>query len=454
MGGLLRLLLASLCTALCAADFVAVLGRCRSGRCRLLYDSRVSLALVMAGAQQQTLPPTTGGPIVVFVPVGSGVLFELPDGPRFNVSATGRAERVAFVSCNRGVEDADFGWYDRLASVPRDVTLHLGDQVYLDRVARAGAASEAAYDEAISAVYWASWAPIKAALLSSENIMLPDDHDVFNNLDRNVLERLDPAFVASARRAFYRFQFALHADCPTLDCPIYRVESLGHLSAVLLDTRFERTFRGDGSLLGAEQMRFVERALGGAALEGQHVAVVSSVPLLGINSFLCRIAQAWDDEYYPLAPSRPLFASDVRGVLDRLAASNASSRTVIGGDFHHLSISDVSPGGISSIVVSGMTRESTTARSPHGSVLFWAAALFPASIGPFVVSAPRVVCFHRNFLVVNTSAMALEPHCEDLPSRVEWLVRNVRLPHYVAAMVVFVGVIASFVLKARKSGSK
>jgi hypothetical protein len=55
--------------------------------------------------------------------------------------------------------------------------------------------------------------------------MIPDDHEVVNNLDASYNRSLS-VFVSAAKRVFYEFQYRLVGDCPTFDCPLFRMEEL------------------------------------------------------------------------------------------------------------------------------------------------------------------------------------------------------------------------------------
>ncbi len=62
--------------------------------------------------------------------------FYASDGSKVPFSFTTRAERVLFLSCNRYAEDGDASMLAELAATPSDLAVHMGDQVYLDGVAR------------------------------------------------------------------------------------------------------------------------------------------------------------------------------------------------------------------------------------------------------------------------------------------------------------------------------
>jgi hypothetical protein len=445
--------------------FLAAVGSCQADSCRLLYEGDAARVLRIVGLPDLVLPATKGAPQVHVVRglrsaiAYSGMLGDVP--VRF-VTA-GKASRVAFVSCNRGVKDRDFDMYEELARTERDLTVHLGDQVYVDSLWKHVKGNETFTQllKAIRGVYRRSWEPIVGALLSSSNVMIPDDHEVINNLDARA--RRSPAtdlFVRAARQAFYEYQYALHADCPSFDpvkCPIYRVQSLApQLSLLLVDTRFERAFVAtDDSLLGERQRQFLERV---PVQSNDTLIVATSVPLMLINPFLCWVAEKADGEYYPLAASRPVFANDVRLLLD-LAATKAKKSYLVAGDVHHYSMSHItgSNASIVQVVTSGMTRGSTAGRAPHSAVLFWATSLFPPSLGPYSTSAPREVFLGKNFVMLERGAegeMTIEPHfeapLEGIPGLTQDLIANVKLSHYVALLAGLLSLLVLLFLRRRK----
>lgn len=443
-----------------SGSFLAAMGSCTETSCRLLYESAAPLTLDVDDKAPVTLEPTSGAPRVhVITGLKRATHYKgSVGGTSLAFKTAGEILRVAFLSCNRGIEDGDFGFYEELQRTPCDLIVHLGDQVYADILARSVTGDESFESllEKVRNVYRKSWTPIVGALLSSSNIMLPDDHEVLNNLDTHRPARF-ATFVRAAKQAFFEYQYALYGDCPSFDvaqCPLFRLHQLSPgLSLLLLDTRFERAFvANDESLLGPRQWDF----LGVLPVTSDAVIVASSVPLMAMNQFLCWVAEVYDDEYYPLAGSRPLFGSDVIRVLD-MATSRFNSSVLIGGDFHHYARSSINNGLVTQLVTSGMTSGSTTARSPAGALLFWAASLFPASLGSYRVSAPSDIFLGKNFVVLDYSSgvMKIEPHFETgltgSAARMQWLVANVKLWHYASAIFgMVVMVLALFLSRSKR----
>jgi dual specificity phosphatase 12 len=73
--------------------------------------------------------------------------------------------------------------------------------------------------------------------------------------------------------------------------------------------------------------------------------------------------------------------------------------------------------------------------------LFWAAYLFPASLGSYHASAPADIFLGKNFVVLDYGSghLRIEPHFESgltgNAAFVQWLVANVKLWHYVSAIL-------------------
>ena len=208
---------------------LAVVGRCDKTSCRLLYESVDRPLLLKIDTKSVQLPATKrgGAPLVHVIDgllPGHRYVGDLEGEPVVFVTRGEKQETaVAFVSCNRGFEDGDFKFYSKLEKTERDLTVHLGDQVYVDWLLKSNLTNFDDLVEQLRDVYRKSWVPIRRALLSSPNLMIPDDHEVINNLDVNYPARLE-TFVAAAKQVYYEFQHALVGNCPTFDCPIFRLE--------------------------------------------------------------------------------------------------------------------------------------------------------------------------------------------------------------------------------------
>jgi hypothetical protein len=137
--------------------------------------------------------------------------FYLPDGSAVPFSFSTRSARITFLSCNRYVEDGDSDMFAELVATQSDLAVHLGDQVYLDSVARSVSESDT-FDELVDrirAVYRTTWMqPVfQKFLLSRRNLMIPDDHDVLNNLDAETARNLRyKEFIRAATFVYGQYQ--------------------------------------------------------------------------------------------------------------------------------------------------------------------------------------------------------------------------------------------------------
>ncbi len=156
----------------CGADFLAVLGKCGETSCRLLYESPESvLELRIESFPVASLPPSKTARVHVIDGLEKGKVYlgSVGGSALRLVMSSGVRTKVAFLSCNRGFEDRDFSFYSVLQKTERDLTVHLGDQVYVDSVSKGlrGNETEEQLVESIRNVYRETWRPIKGALLSS-----------------------------------------------------------------------------------------------------------------------------------------------------------------------------------------------------------------------------------------------------------------------------------------------
>ena len=72
--------------------------------------------------------------------------------------------------------------------------------------------------EAVRDVYRETFAPIIDVLLSSQNFMLPDDHDILNNFGARHANNASLApFVKAALTCYYEYQHILRMDIDVPD---------------------------------------------------------------------------------------------------------------------------------------------------------------------------------------------------------------------------------------------
>lgn len=454
-------------SAAAATPFVAALGSCNHNSCRLLYESSFPLKLNVSGRDLVTLPPTTHGPTVYIVKdlLPGAHLGTLEGVPVRFVTTLTRHPKIAFVSCNRMIEDrGETDHYDKLAQTERHLTVHLGDQVYLDRVDKRGTYEEIL--ERVRNVYRISWQPITRALLSSPNVMLPDDHDVTNNLSKlHASNSSLQLFVRACVQAYYEYQHALVEDIPdnvsVEQMPLYRFITMGNTGLALLDTRFERVFRHpvDG-LLGDRQFQQFQEALS-KWHSMEHVIVATTFPLVYINPWLSEIVWRSDGEQYPLLARVPSFQKDVLRILDMVASEVGHLDVLfIGGDHHHYALQNLTKNAdmtFRSIVTSGMTSGSTTARTAHSAALFVGTSIAPASLGPWKASIADEVFLGKNFAVVDCATPIAQVHAyledmEKLQGAV-WFRQQATLLRYRSVQIAFITAllfpIALLILRSR-----
>ena len=105
--------------------------------------------------------------------------------------------RTAIVSCNRLNEDNDTSMWERFrdeVTAARDVTLHLGDQVYVDWLVRdlrtivdrgGDPGSDAELEQMFRDVYRRVWGDsvLQSVLRVGSHVMTPDDHEFVDNFD-------------------------------------------------------------------------------------------------------------------------------------------------------------------------------------------------------------------------------------------------------------------------------
>ncbi len=149
--------------------------------------------------------------------------------------------------------------------------------------------------------------------------------------------------------------------------------------------------------------------------------------------------------------SRPLFEQSVLEMLQLLNRTTADG-VLVGGDLHHFSLSTIAKSNLRSVVSSGMTRQSTTAASSHGSLLFWATSLFPAAVGEFHDNAPESIFLGKNFVVIRKrmgKPIEIEPVFDRDGLRqgkeviVNWIVENLRIEHYVCFLIVILSIVVA-----------
>ncbi|KAJ0405023.1 hypothetical protein ATCC90586_001756 [Pythium insidiosum] len=362
------------------------------------------------------------------------VRFRTPATSSTAAAAAVDPQRVLVVSCDRFVDDRDDALWLRLADDlerHRDVHVgmaHIGDQVYVDSGAvQVSPVPLERLDEpellrvhyetvvvaAFRSVYRETFgrAVLQRVLRQGAHWMVPDDHEVVNNLNRASVRRVfaprgqDEDDHAFARRlawqlhyraglqTIYEYQYQLRRDIAWAEVdffsdpyaailtahPLYFAVEMPPLQLYFLDVRFDPSVaeRGDESddelLVSATQLNDVRQQLEEWRRRGRdgHVVVLASVPLFFHSALTADIAFGVEREVYPghVATRRAQ-----QELLDVLLAhpENSTLRLLVGGDVHMLahtqvcasSASTTPPLCVDQLVTSGVTRRSTAIEDP------------------------------------------------------------------------------------------
>jgi hypothetical protein len=215
--------------------------------------------------------------------------------------------------------------------------------------------------------------------------MLPDDHDVLNNLDERVFDSTAPPWkrriAIAGRVAYLMYQAQLLFDIDefvfdselkgTFTQQVFFFKRLGHTALAMLDLRFSRTYQPDKSspLIGTAQKEALAASLSTWSTDKdvKNIIVVSSVPLMFHTSFWAHIAHVADGERYP---GHKDLAMDRNHLIDMFFQEPKVS-LIVGGDVHmYSSISLCDAKGrrcIDEVITSGVTEGSTTS----GEIKLW-----------------------------------------------------------------------------------
>jgi hypothetical protein len=354
-------------------------------------------------------------------------------------------DRILVVSCDRFVDDHDDVLMERIAA---DVEAHddasgsssvhfgmahLGDQIYADAgelsvqvvplplKAMADAEKRRARFDAVLDQFRDLYRKTfgrKAAqrvLRVGAHWMLPDDHEIINNFNFELVQKAfqdaQSSEVGETERerlvalqlhcraglqAYYEFQYQLYHEFPwdRVDFledalgdiirthPVYFAVELQRLKLLFLDVRFERSFfdasqKADApKLVSDEQRRFLDGKLQTWSDEEHSTAVVfASMPLFFQSALTAAIAHFVEHETYPGMAEQRAGLEDLYGVFqgynqqERLESDGEWPplvRLLVGGDLHMMAHSRVcgteggSPGCLDQLITSGVTNGSTS----------------------------------------------------------------------------------------------
>jgi hypothetical protein len=278
-------------------------------------------------------------------------------------------------SCNRVLEDRDVTTLKEISKLKNQenptAMVHLGDQVYCDYVPKLALKQEdVRYEwivEQFRECYRKTWGIgiMQSILRSGANWMLPDDHEVINNVSPEMLN--DPVkslIIKAGMQVFKEYQFSLLRD-PQDDAswnPFYSFPLENkNVKGQLLDLRFERVanFNSRHPLVAKDQWKYLDKAL----ISQEKVYVFSNLPLLFIPTTLTHIAYWFEKD---TMASYPTVLRDTLDVLNHFC-DVGKEVTIFAGDVHLYADSLLTREDckIRQVITSGISKGSTAIRAPH-----------------------------------------------------------------------------------------
>ncbi|KAF0972418.1 hypothetical protein FDP41_009321 [Naegleria fowleri] len=300
--------------------------------------------------------------------------------------------RISAMSCNRLFEDHDTTTYDEFFIEHQDslwdFVIHMGDQVYADWVYHEYFKKinpQASFDDLLNAfryVYRNTWKihAVQRMLRHGSHLMIPDDHDIINNLDSWMLTKeSDEAMkrmVLAGKEAFYEYQYQLLKDVLigskkqelVSNSSVYYFRDLGFACLALLDLRFERTFNNDpeSPLFGTKQLndlkQFLSRCMNNEnrSIKIKRALIFTSIPLLFFGEGFSKVIYTAERERYSTHQD---FKQDVTKFLDYLDNTYGTYRIVfVAGDIHQFLMTRICKSQehcFEQMITSGMTIQST-----------------------------------------------------------------------------------------------
>jgi hypothetical protein len=334
--------------------------------------------------------------------------------------------RVLVVSCDRFVDDGDDALWGAIA---RDLdahedsyfgVAHIGDQVYVDagdaRVPVRPVSEElmgdreklrARYElivQQFRGIYRATLGRPAAqrVLRRGAHWMLPDDHEIINNLNSYSVDRVFDRGASALGEAeqrglqlhyraglqvMYEYQYQLQRDVawekvdffedPLKDVlashPLYFSVEIDRLKLFFLDARFDRSFTLSSPderqlLISPTQRGALERQLQSWTSEPPQdpsIVVLSSMPLFFHSGFTANIVYAVEKELYPGHPEHARGLEELFGTFQAfLQPPSPALKLLVGGDVHTLAHTQVCGASgktvcIDQLITSGLTNGST-----------------------------------------------------------------------------------------------
>eukprot|EP00045_Choanoeca_perplexa_P018449 m.292135 g.292135 ORF g.292135 m.292135 type:complete len:536 (+) comp17823_c0_seq1:3433-5040(+) len=264
----------------------------------------------------------------------------------------GQAAKVVVVSCDRHADDLnDDDFVATLNDLDFDLALHIGDQIYADKLQNQDWQSQDELEEAYRNLYREGWTrPAMASFLRrGSHIMIPDDHDALNAVSPTNIQRpeLVPFFLAG-QRTIYEYQTALMRDVDTANlsashfgveqpAPVHTLFTMAGVGFAALDARFFQSYgpvEEGFELLGQAQTDSLLTNLAQWQTDPSihHVVVLTSVPLLWPSEPMAHVAALAEGDKYPM---HPYMRSNLIKIMTALQnCHRLKPVTAISGDVH------------------------------------------------------------------------------------------------------------------------
>jgi phosphodiesterase/alkaline phosphatase D-like protein len=309
-------------------------------------------------------------------------------------SSTGTQKKLKLVvvSCDRYFEDEDDSMWKKVIENESDRhgMVHLGDQVYADQVAKdiiqlAKDDKLPAFEELVEKfrqVYRKTWGhpTMQKVLRHGAHWMLPDDHDIINNLDKEMIEKTNPnavpIMIEAGKTAYYEYQYQLYNDLfingtaqktsAVEKDQIYFFRNMANVCWMFLDTRLQRTFQFDSQsqFIGTNQFLAIREALKTCGEQAKTTIAFSSVPLLFVSESFAKLIYSAEKEKYSTHPDLQEDTIKLLNTLGDFKIKNPRKEVkLIAGDLHQFFVSRICnvsaiPVCIDQLVTSGITKGS------------------------------------------------------------------------------------------------
>ena len=317
---------------------------------------------------------------------------------------------------------------------------HTGDQIYGDNIygeiieAQKNGKCITYFDilDKFRQYYKTTWKsnPFTRLILKhTSNVMLPDDHDIVNNLNNNTwnlkivkhpnTKLIFKMLIRAGAQAYLEYQYQLSQDLPTKfqyfeekiiypccitfdnetqnSCPLewdefdnaltgeqkpilFRSFLIQNTGFILLDTRFESAFTNENDatatqFIGRKQQLLLKDRLSDweNSQEIDHILLITSVPLLFQSELMSILAEFVENEKYSTHKDS---IRDTTEIFDTIFEGTAYQKLLlISGDLHMYFDSDIcSSNGkcVKQIISSGLSKKSSAVDSFHLVAYFFA----------------------------------------------------------------------------------